>query len=110
MSHIAVCHREWIFKASLDTPNFHLTALKSLENTRFSFQASFLPCTPKGRLPPLLLHGSDPVPQTPGQAEGHSHSLLQLLLLLLMPFLQFFQLCFYVILVSKQLRDKRRGR
>lgn len=60
-----VCHREWIFKVSLNTTNLNLAAdsPKSLENIRFSFQASLLPrvdhhsfpVPPKGRLPPPLL-------------------------------------------------------
>ena len=44
--------------------------------------------------------------QTEGRALEHSHSLFQLLLLRIIGFLQFFKLHFYVILVSKQLRDK----
>lgn len=111
---------------SLNATNFNVTALKSLENIGFPFQASLLPSVdphsfpvpPKGRLPPPLLPwiknsaATNPTNTWPGTGTcpKHSHSLLQLLLLLIVGFLQFFELHFYVILVSKQLRDKRRGR
>jgi len=43
-------------------------------------------------------------------APKHSHFLFQLLLLRIVGLLQFFNLLFYVILVSKQLKDKQLGR